>query len=188
LEQDVLQEICGDKHVYVYITKDFWFQLKSAGMVVPCANHLLAHLRRTQPSKLAKNGDGKSSPIIVGDVLIHPTAQVDPTSKIGPNVSVGAKVKIGPGVRIQNSIVLDGAEIKARCCIMNSIIGWNSVVGSWSRLEGVPDFTADSDDPLKCGITILGSGVTVGAESVVRASIALPHKELTGSYNNQILL
>lgn len=188
LEQDVLMNICGDKHVYVYLTTDFWMQLKSAGMVVPCAQHLLAHLKRTHPEQLAKTGDGKTGPIIVGDVLIHPTAQIDPTSKIGPNVSIGARVKIGPGVRIQHAIVLDNAEIKARACVMYSIIGWNSVVGSWARLEGLPDFTADTEDPLKCGITILGSGVTVGAESVVRASIALPHKELSGSYNNMILL
>lgn len=188
LEQDVLQNICGEKHVYVYITPDFWLQLKSAGMVVPCADHLLAHLRRTHPEKLAKSGDGKTAPIIVGDVLIHPTAQVDPTSKIGPNVSIGAKVKIGPGVRIQHSIILDNAEIKGRACVMYSVVGWNSTIGTWARLEGLPDFTADSDDPLKCGITILGSGVTVGSESIVRASIALPHKELSGSYNNMILL
>jgi len=148
LEQDVLMKICGDKHVYVFQTNEFWMQLKSAGMVVPCANHLLAHLRRTHPEKLAGSGDGKTAPIIVGDVMIHPTAQVDPTAKIGPNVSIGAKVKIGPGVRIQHSIVLDNAEIKARSCVMYSIIGWNCVVGSWTRLEGVPDFSsADSDMP-----------------------------------------
>jgi len=188
LEQDVLQKICGDKHLYVYLTLDFWIQLKSAGMVVLCANHLLAHLRSAHPEKLAESGNGKTGPTIIGDVLIHPTAQIDPTAKIGPNVSIGTKVKIGAGVRIQHSIVLDNAEIKARACIMYSIIGWNSVVGSWTRIEGIPDYTADSDDPLKCGISILGAGVSVGAESIVRASIALPHKELSGSYNNMILL
>lgn len=31
LEQDVFQKICGDKHVYAYLTPDFWVQLKSAG-------------------------------------------------------------------------------------------------------------------------------------------------------------
>jgi len=103
-------------------------------------------------------------------------------------VSIGARVKIGPGVRIQHSIILDSADIRAHCCILYAIVGWNSVVGKWRRLEGLPDFTADSDDALKCGITILGSGVSVGAESVVRASIALPHKELSGSYHNMILL
>jgi mannose-1-phosphate guanylyltransferase len=85
LEQDVLMNICGDKHVYVYQTPDFWLQLKSAGMVVPCANHMLALIRTKHPEKLAKSGDGKTAPIIVGDVFIHPTAQVDPTSKIGPS-------------------------------------------------------------------------------------------------------
>lgn len=68
------------------------------------------------------------------------------------------------------------------------MIGLNCNIGPWSRLEGTPTKTIDSDDPLKAGITILGTGVTVGAESVVRGCIALPHKELSGSYSNQILL
>ena len=51
-------------------------------MVVPCSNFLLQHLRRTHPERLAKSGDGVNSPIIVGDVLIHPSAQIDPTAKV----------------------------------------------------------------------------------------------------------
>jgi hypothetical protein len=41
---------------------------------------LLAQLRRTNAAQLAKSVPG--GPMIVGDVLIHPTAKVDPTAKV----------------------------------------------------------------------------------------------------------
>eukprot|EP01119_Soliformovum_irregulare_P005372 TRINITY_DN1713_c0_g1_i1.p1 TRINITY_DN1713_c0_g1~~TRINITY_DN1713_c0_g1_i1.p1 ORF type:complete len:420 (+),score=130.08 TRINITY_DN1713_c0_g1_i1:24-1262(+) len=187
LEQDVLMKICGEKHVYVFQIPDFefWLPLKSAGMVVLASQYMLAYLRNVEPQKLATPSSGLT---IVGDVLIHPSAQIDPSAKIGPNVSIGSGVKIGPGVRIQHSIILDNADIKSSCCILYSIVGWNAVIGKWSRVEGAPDFKADSPDALKTGITILGGGVTVGAESVIRSCIALPHKDLSGIYSNLILL
>eukprot|EP01118_Nematostelium_gracile_P000822 TRINITY_DN10820_c0_g1_i2.p1 TRINITY_DN10820_c0_g1~~TRINITY_DN10820_c0_g1_i2.p1 ORF type:complete len:427 (+),score=111.33 TRINITY_DN10820_c0_g1_i2:71-1282(+) len=186
LEQDVYTNICGEKHLYVFQTQDFWLQLKSAGMVVPCSNFMLATLRKRSPEVLAKTEQG--GPTIVGDVLIDPTAQVHPSAKLGPNVSIGAKAKIGPGTRISHSIILDNVEVKGQSCISYSVVGWNSSVGKWTRLEGVPDYKADSHDALKFGITILGSGVNVGQESLIFTCIALPHKDLSGNYSGLILL
>jgi len=34
LEQHLFSKICGEKHVYVFETKGFWLQIKSAGVVV----------------------------------------------------------------------------------------------------------------------------------------------------------
>jgi mannose-1-phosphate guanylyltransferase len=187
LEQDVLMKICGENHVYVYETKEFWFQLKSAGMIIKCAENLLSFQRNEEDSILAKSGDGITSPQIIGDVLIHPTAKVDPTAKIGPNVSIGANVIIRAGTRILHSIILDGAEIKSRACVLHTIVGWNSIIGEWSRLEGIPDFSPTAD-ARSCGITILGTGVYVAPEIVIRSSIVLPHKDIFHNINNQILL
>jgi len=187
LEQDLLMKICGEKHVYVYETSDFWLQIKSASIVVKCSENLLAQLRRTNPVQLAKSSP--NGPTIVGDVLIHPTAKVHPTAKLGPNVSIGPGVVIGAGVRCCHAIVLGGCEIKAHACILHSIIGWNSVIGQWARLEGVPTNTFSSTDDVRSGgLTILGAEVTVAAEVIIHSSIVLPHKDLNGNYHNQILL
>jgi mannose-1-phosphate guanylyltransferase len=124
----------------------------------------------------------KEGPIIIGDVLIDATAKVHPTAKIGPNVAIGANAVIGAGVRVANSIVLDGVKVADHACILFSILGWDCVIGKWARIEGVP-----STSNYK-GITILGTGVTVAPEVSVRSVIALPHKELAGSYNDEILL
>lgn len=46
----------------------------------------------------------------------------------------------------------------------------------------------NSDGKLNPSITILGSFVTVAPEKVLLNSIVLPHKELTRSYKNEIIL
>ena len=43
---------------------------------------------------------------IIGNVIIHPTAQVDPGAVIGPDVVIGKDCKIGGGARISNSTIL----------------------------------------------------------------------------------
>jgi mannose-1-phosphate guanylyltransferase len=92
--------------------------------------------RDSHPKRLARNEPGK--PKIIGDVYIHPTANVDPTAVLGPNVSIGQNVTIGPGVRVRESIILQNTSIADHCCILYSIVGWNSSVGCWTRIEGTP--------------------------------------------------
>lgn len=76
--------ICGDKHVYVYKTNDFWLQIKSAGMIIKCSEYLLTLVRRSNPEQLLKyNAPG---PLVVGDVLIHPTAKIDSSAKVIINI------------------------------------------------------------------------------------------------------
>eukprot|EP01114_Cavostelium_apophysatum_P013089 TRINITY_DN3093_c0_g1_i1.p1 TRINITY_DN3093_c0_g1~~TRINITY_DN3093_c0_g1_i1.p1 ORF type:complete len:391 (+),score=65.17 TRINITY_DN3093_c0_g1_i1:454-1626(+) len=183
LEQDLFMNICGEKHVYVYETQDFWLQIKSAGAVVKCTEDILAQIRGHSSHLLARSGDGKSSPQIVGNVLIDGSAFIHPSAKLGPNVTIGANVAIGAGVRIKNSIILNDAEIKDHACVQYAIVGWQSSVGKWSRLEGQPDYTVDIP-----GITILGRGVNVASEIVVHSSIVLPHKDLGSDTKNQIVL
>jgi len=184
LEQHLFMNICGEQHVYVYETKDFWLQVKSAGVVVKCSEDMLAVVRDQNPHILARSGDGKTTgPTIVGNVLIHADATIHPTSKLGPNVTIGANAVIGAGVRIKNSIILDKAQIKEHACVQYAIVGWHCSVGKWTRLEGQPNYYVDIP-----GITILGTGVHVASEIVVTSSVILPHKDLGSDTKNQIIL
>ena len=112
------------------------------------------------------------------NVLIQESAQIDPTSKIGPNVCIGSGCKIGKGVRISNSIILDGCELKDYCCVLNSIVCWNSVIGYWCRIEGNKEHDV---------VTLLGVGVIVENEKSIRNCVVLPNKVLDKSHFNEIL-
>lgn len=70
-------------------------------------------------------------------VCIHPTANIHSGAKIGPNVSIAAHAKIGDGARIINSIILEDVVVSPHAVIINAIIGWSSLIGSWARIEGL---------------------------------------------------
>ncbi|XP_057447528.1 uncharacterized protein LOC130739292 [Lotus japonicus] len=181
LDQDILSPLAGKKQLYTYETKDFWEQIKTPGMSLKCSELYLAQFRHTSPHLLA-SGDGKTNAKIVGDVYIHPSAKVHPSAKIGPNVSISANVRVGSGVRLISCMILDDVEIKENAVVLNSIVGWKSSLGRWSRVQ------ADGDYNAKLGITILGEAVTVEDEIVVTNSIVLPHKTLNVSVQDEIIL
>ena len=94
------------------------------------------------------------------------------------------------------------SQIGEHSLVLYSVVGWNSSVGSWSRVEGTPEdpnpnkpFAKMENNPLfningqlNPSITILGSNVVVPSEVILLNSIVLPHKELGGSCKNQIIL
>ncbi|CAK7269198.1 hypothetical protein SEPCBS57363_003479 [Sporothrix epigloea] len=189
LEQDILSDMADSKQFFVYETKDFWRQIKTAGSAVPANALYLQQAWQNGSTQLAPAG-----PNIIQPVFIHHTAHVDPTAKLGPNVSIGPRATVGAGARIKESIVLEDAEIKHDACVLYSIIGWNSRVGSWSRVEGSPTPVANhSTTIVKNGvkvqsITILGKECGVGDEVRVQNCICLPFKELKRDVANEVIM
>ena len=179
LEQDILSNLADSKQFFVYETKDFWRQIKTAGSAIPANALYLQKAQQAGSKELAE-----PSANIIPPVFIHPTAQVDPTAKLGPNVSIGPRVVIGNGARVKESIVLEDAEIKHDACVLYSIIGWDSRVGAWARVEGTPTpMTSHTTSIVKNGvkvqsITILGKEVVVGDEVRVQNCVCLPNKTL----------
>lgn len=197
----LFSKIAGSEKLFCYMLKDsFWGSMKSAGSAIYANKRYLETYKSTASEPLSVNGPDK--PEIVGNVFIHPTAVVDSTAKIGPNVSIGSYCVIGAGARIRESIILDGAELRENCCVLYSIIGWRCLVGAWSRIEGTPNEPNPNfehatmaneslfhpDGHLIPSITVLGSNVIIPREVIVLNCIVLPHKELSGSYKNQIIL
>lgn len=198
LEKEIIMPLAGSGRAYVYQTNKWWSQLKSAGSAIYANRHYLQLYKTRHPERLQNTSQSKT----IGDVYIHNSASVHASSIIGPNVSIDAGVVIGPGVRIKESIILQGASIGDHSLVLNSIVGRNSKIGNWSRVEGTPcdpnpnkAFAKmdnlplfNSNGKLNPSITILGDGVNVPGELIVLNSIVLPYKELTRSFKNEILL
>ena len=119
------------------------------------------------------------------------------TAILGPNVSIGAKAKIRAGCRILNSIILEDAEIQNNSYISCSLVGWNSKVGPWCRLEGsmVRKFTeqssaqenANTNQGQKFDVTVLGHGVTVYPEVMLRDCLVMPMNKITKNKSFMII-
>ncbi|XP_063068033.1 mannose-1-phosphate guanyltransferase alpha-B [Engraulis encrasicolus] len=199
LEQDVFSQLAGQQRLRVFKTQHFWSQIKSAGSAIYASRLYLDQYKHTHPERLATTQEG--GPKIIGNVYIHPTATIEPTAVLGPNVSIGKGVCIGAGVRVRESIVLHGATLQDHSCVLNSIVGWDSTVGKWARVEGTPSDpnpndpyakidseTLFRDGGLTPSITILGCNVNIPSEVIIRNSIVLPHKDLNRSFKNQIIL
>ncbi|XP_051882039.1 mannose-1-phosphate guanyltransferase alpha-A [Pristis pectinata] len=199
LEQDIFTTIAGRGSLYIYKTDGFWSQIKSAGSAIYANRLYLNQYQTSHPDRLARSEQG--GPSIIGNVYIHPTATIDPSAVLGPNVTISMGVTIGAGVRVRESIILHGASLQDHCCVLNCIVGWDSTVGKWSRVEGTPSDpnpndpyakidseTLFSDGKLNPSITILGCNVSIPAEVIILNSIVLPHKELNRSFKNQIIL
>ncbi|KAF3903285.1 hypothetical protein ABW20_dc0109882 [Dactylellina cionopaga] len=189
LEQDILGPLADEKSFYVYETRDFWRQIKTAGSAVPANALYLQKALQTGSEDLAA-----ASLNIIPPVYIHPSATVDPTAKLGPNVSIGPRAIIGPGARVKESIVLEDAEIKHDACVIYSIVGWNARIGAWARVEGTPiSVTQHSTTVLKNGVkvqsvTILAKDCVVQDEIRVQNCVCLPYKELKKDVVNEIIM
>ncbi|KAI8644352.1 nucleotide-diphospho-sugar transferase [Parasitella parasitica] len=111
------------------------------------------------------------------------------SDRLAKNTSSGPEI-IG-AVYIHPSAHVDPTAKRASC-VLHSIIGWNSRIGSWARVEGCPVHEGDSS-MMKNGvksqsITILGKDVSVMDETIIRNCIVLPHKELKSCFHNEILM
>lgn len=203
LERSVLIPLAQAGKLYVYkMTSGFWCQVKTAGAAIYANRLYLSLIHQREPHLLASNGGDPDAPHIIGHVRIHPTANIDPTCTLGPNVYIGPGVTVAAGARVKEAIILDRAEIQEHSCVLHSIIGWDCILGAWSRVEGYP-CDPNPNDPLanvsseslfneegrlNPSITILGQGVSVNSEKMVLNSIVLSHKDLSNSYKNQIIL
>ncbi|KAH8882231.1 nucleotide-diphospho-sugar transferase [Thozetella sp. PMI_491] len=189
LEQDILGDMADSKQFFVYETKDFWRQIKTAGSAIPANALYLQKAWQSGSKELSA-----PSANIIAPVFIHPSARVDPTAKLGPNVSIGPRAVVGAGARVKESIVLEDAEIKHDACVLYSIIGWNSRVGAWARVEGTPTpVTSHTTSIVKNGVkvqavTILGKECGVGDEVRVQNCVCLPFKELKRDVANEVIM
>ncbi|KUI73307.1 hypothetical protein VM1G_09131 [Cytospora mali] len=189
LEQDILSDMADSKQFFVYETKDFWRQIKTAGSAVPANALYLQQAWQNSSKELAP-----PSANIIPPVFIHPAAHVDPTAKLGPNVSIGPRATVGRGARVKESIVLEDAEIKHDACVMYSIVGWGCKVGAWARVEGTPmPVTSHTTSIVKNGVkvqsaTILGKECGVHDEVRVQNCICLPYKDLKRDVASEVIM
>ncbi|KAL9332561.1 hypothetical protein ACSQ67_002171 [Phaseolus vulgaris] len=156
----VMDETTGQVEKFVEKPKlfvGFWMDIGQPRDYISGLTLYLDSLRKNSPSKLASGSH------IVGNVIVHETANIGEGCLIGPDVAIGPGCVIESGVRLSRCTVMRGVRIKKHSCISSSIIGWHSTVGQWARVENM---------------TILGEDVHVCDEVYSNGGVVLPHKEI----------
>lgn len=86
---------------------------------------------------------------------------------------VGPYVVIKSGARIKNSVILEKVIVNNHAYIDNSIIGWKSQVGKWSRIEN---------------LSFLGEEVNVAAEISLNSAVILPNVPVKANVKDSIIM
>lgn len=161
IEKEVFPYMATDGQLFAFDLKGFWMDVGQPKDFLIGTRLYLSNLRTKAPEKLYAKEN-----VVVGNVLVDPTAKIGKDCRIGPNVIVGPDVVIEDGVCIKNSTVLRGATIKSHAWLDSCIIGWNCVVGRWVRVENC---------------TVLGEDVIVQDEVYINGGQVLPHKSIAKS-------
>ncbi|EFE40617.1 hypothetical protein TRV_04667 [Trichophyton verrucosum HKI 0517] len=160
IEQETFPAICKDGQLHSFDLEGFWMDVGQPKDFLSGTCLYLTSLTK-QGSKLLAS---PSEPYVHGgNVLVDPSAKIGKNCRIGPNVTIGPNVVIGDGVRLQRCVLLANSKVKDHAWVKSSIIGWNSSVGRWARLENV---------------SVLGDDVTIGDEVYVNGGSILPHKSI----------
>lgn len=160
IEQETFPAIVKDGQLHSFDLEGFWMDIGQPKDFLSGTCLYLASLSR-QGSKLLS--PESESYVFGGNVMIDPSAKIGKNCKIGPNVTIGPGVVVGDGVRLQRCVILSNSKIKDHAWVKSTIVGWNSTVGKWARLENV---------------TVLGDDVTIGDEIYVNGGSVLPHKTI----------
>ena len=168
IEKEVFPKVAEEGKLYAMVLPGYWMDI---GQPKDYLTGLKLHL-----NSLGASGskDLSTGPEFVGNVLVHPTAKIGEGCKIGPDVSIGEGCVVGSGARVSKSTIFKGAEIRSHAYVSGCIVGWDSVVGSWSRAENM---------------SVLGEDVQIKDEVYVNGAVVLPHKEIKANIETpQIIL
>ena len=160
IEQETFPAICKDGQLHSFDLEGFWMDVGQPKDFLSGTCLYLSSLTKKGSKKLCSP---KESYVYKGNVMVDPSAKIGKNCRIGPNVTIGPNVVVGDGVRIQRSVLLSGSKIKDHAWVKSTIVGWNSSVGKWARLENV---------------SVLGDDVTIGDEVYVNGGSILPHKSI----------
>lgn len=160
IEKEIFPKMAQEGQLYSMYLEGFWMDVGQpkdflAGMC------LYLNALKTKSPEVLRTGPGFIPP-----VLVDPSAVIGEGCLIGPNVTIGPNCVVHDGVRLTNTTLLEGTIVGANSWIKSSIIGWQSSVGKWVRMENT---------------SVLGQDVHVVDELYINGGKILPHKTITSS-------
>ncbi|KAJ2756536.1 mannose-1-phosphate guanyltransferase [Coemansia pectinata] len=160
IEKEIFPKMASDQQLHTFDLEGYWMDVGQPKDFLTGTCLYLSSVAKRNPELLAPASEEY---VNGGNVLVDPSARIGKGCKIGPNVTIGPNVVIGDGVRLQRCVLMEATQVKDYAWIKNSIVGWHSSIGRWSRLDGV---------------TVLGDDVHIGHELYINGASVLPHKSI----------
>ena len=160
IEQETFPAIAKDGELHSFDLDGFWMDVGQPKDFLSGTCLYLSSLSKKNSKMLAPTSE---SYVHGGNVMIDPSAKIGKNCKIGPNVVIGSNVVVGDGVRLQRCVLLKGSKVREHAWVKSTIVGWNSSIGRWARMENV---------------SVLGDDVSIGDEVYCNGASVLPHKTI----------
>jgi len=155
IERVIFPAMAAEKELYRMVLPGFWMDIGQP------PDYLTGQFLMLQSMHERGMGLSRGANIEGNCLISDDNVSIGSGCMIGPDVVIGPGVKIGNCVRLQRCTIMAGARIGDGAYVSNAIVGWDSNLGPWSRLQD---------------LVVLGEDVTIKPERFVRSTRVCPHK------------
>ena len=157
IERDVFPRLVGHG-LYAYVDEGYWMDIGTPERYLQGTFDILEGTVVTDVAARMGSRFACIADDVDGDGRIIPSALVEAGCRIGHGARVGGRVVLERGVTvgahstIERAVILEGATIGAGCTLSGCIVGAGVTIGDECHVDG---------------LSVLGTGVSLGAGNIV---------------------
>jgi mannose-1-phosphate guanylyltransferase len=157
IERDVFPQLVGNG-LYGCVSENYWLDIGTPERYLEATWDILegtvgtAFAERAGDGYLVVEQSVESEGRIIPSALVESGCRIADGARVGGRVVLESGVMVGPQTVIERSVVMRGAEIGANCTLSGCIVGGGARIGDNTHISG---------------LSVLGEGVTVGADNVL---------------------
>ena len=157
IERDVFPQLVGSG-LYGCVSENYWLDIGTPERYLEATFDILegtvgtAFAERAGDSYLVVEQSVESEGRIIPSALVESGCRIADGARVGGRVVLESGVTVGPNTTLERAVVMRGAEIGANCTLSECIVGGGVRIG---------------DNTHVTGLSVLGEGVTIGADNVI---------------------
>jgi mannose-1-phosphate guanylyltransferase len=157
IERDVFPQLVGNG-LYGCVSENYWLDIGTPERYLEATFDILegsvgtAFAERAGDSYLVVEKSVDNRGRIIPSALVEGGCVIGDGARVGGRVVLESGAMVGPNTTIERAVVMRGAEIGENCTLRGCIVGGGVRIGDNTRVEGM---------------SVLGEGVTIGADNVI---------------------
>jgi mannose-1-phosphate guanylyltransferase len=157
IERDVFPELVGNG-LYGCVSEGYWLDIGTPERYLEATFDILegtvgtAFAERAGDAYLVVEQSVESEGRIIPSALVEHGCRIADGARVGGRAVLESGVTVGAHTTIERAVVMRGAEIGDHCFLSGCIVGGGVRIG---------------DNTQVTGLSVLGEGVTVGADNMV---------------------
>ncbi len=157
IERDVFPQLVGSG-LYGCVSENYWLDIGTPERYLEATFDILegtvgtTFAERAGDSYLVVEQSVESEGRIIPSALVESGCRIADGARVGGRVVLESGVTVGANTTLERAVVMRGAEIGANCTLSECIVGGGVRIG---------------DNTHVTGLSVLGEGVTIGADNVI---------------------